>query len=221
MSEESKSSMIEIVPAILPKSFEELQHELERLRGLRAQAGASKEVQVDLVGTNILRGREAFPYWDEFDFECDVMLPDPEREAQTCIDIGAARIVVHAPDALEILQPYRTGEYPVAVGIALAAHDSPEALRGIEGRYDFVQVMGIKNIGSQGQPPAPEALNLVRALRERYPELIIQVDGAIAPRAREFAQAGANRLIVGSAIIGAENPRAVYKQLYTEANALR
>ncbi|KKW35341.1 hypothetical protein A2852_01695 [Candidatus Adlerbacteria bacterium RIFCSPHIGHO2_01_FULL_54_23] len=212
--------MIEIIPAILPSNFEELERELVRLRGLPAQAGVLNFVQVDLVGNNILAGRETFPLWEEFDFECDIMLPNPEREVQACIDIGAARIVVHALEALEILQPYRGGEYPIAAGFALAAHDSPEKLKNLEKMYDFVQVMGIENVGSQGQPPDPKAVELVRVLRAAHPRLVIQVDGAVAPRAREFARAGANRLVIGSAIIRAENPSDAYKQLYTEANAL-
>ena len=211
--------MIEVIPAVLPKSFEELERELARLR---RQAGISKLVQIDLVGTNVLSGRESLPFWQEFDFECDIMLPNADAEVQTCVGIGAARVVVHDFGALQALQPYRQGGYPVEAGFALAAHDAPEALDVCDGLYDFVQVMGIDNIGKQGEPFEPAAVGLVRSLREKFPNAVIQVDGHAAGHEKELVAAGANRLVIGSAIVNAENPREAYKEIYNRANvALR
>jgi pentose-5-phosphate-3-epimerase len=86
---------------------------------------------------------------------------------------------------------------------------------------DFVQVMGIDRIGRQGEPPDihHREIALVERLRRRYPSLTIQVDGGVAPHVKELVRAGANRLIVGSAIVHAKNPGEVYKKLYTEANS--
>jgi pentose-5-phosphate-3-epimerase len=209
--------MIEIIPAILPKSFEELERGLERLKGI------APFVQIDLVGGNVLTGREAIPLWEEFDFEVDIMLPDPEVHVRSLIDLGASRIIVHAlastaHQALEMLQETRVGEYRVAVGVALAAHDTPEALKSFAGLYDYVQVMGIDHIGKQGEPFTEKALTLVKNLRAESPTLSIQVDGGVAAHVRELAEAGANRLIVGSAIINSDDPQAEIKSLYTEAN---
>jgi ribulose-phosphate 3-epimerase len=211
--------MVEIIPAILPKSFEELQSELVRLKGV------SKLMQIDLVHSNVLSGQESLPLWQDFDFECDVMLPNPALEVEVCLNVGAARVVVHAQapsaqEALDFLQPYRIGDYPILVGIALASHDTPDVLKNFEHLYDYVQVMGIDNIGKQGEPADPhhKDIELIKNLRALYPHLTIQVDGAVAPRVKELAQAGANRLVVGSAIVRAEDPRAVFKALYTEAN---
>lgn len=212
--------MIEIIPAVLAKSFSELEKTLERLKGV------APWVQIDLVGKNILEGRDELPLWDEFDFECDVMLAHPAAEIEHCLEIGAARIVVHsqnpeAKQALESLQDKRGGDFPVEVGIALRAHDEPQVLDAFAGLYDYVQVMGIDREGSQGQPPDPhnKELGLIRALRATYPRLIIQVDGAVAAHPKELADAGADRLIVGSLIVNAEDPKSSYKQLYTLVNA--
>jgi pentose-5-phosphate-3-epimerase len=172
---------VEIIPAILPKSFEELEAGLARLRGV------TRLVQIDLVGRNILEGHEAIPFWEEFDFECDIMLPHPEQEVRGCIDIGASRIVVHASsagarEALEMLQETRAGDYAVLVGLALAAHDMPEVMTPFEGLFDYVQVMGIDHIGKQGEPADPHhhELLLISELHTMYPDLAIQVDGAAA-----------------------------------------
>jgi pentose-5-phosphate-3-epimerase len=212
--------MVEIIPAVLPKSFEGLEHGLGRLHTV------APLVQIDLVGTNVLEGHYALPFWEEFDFECDIMLTNPAGEVQTCIDAGASRIVVHAEaitakEALTMLQQMRGGEIPTVVGVALRSHDTPDALSPFDGLYDFVQVMGIDTIGKQGEPADPHGkeLELIKALRAEYPELVIQVDGAAASHVQELVAAGANRLVIGSAIVNASNPEEAYKTLYTEANA--
>lgn len=231
--------MVELIPAVLPKSFAELGQSLEFLRGV------APRVQVDLVGVNILAGQSAMPLWKEFDFEFDIMLPDPRAVVQDCIDMGASSMVVHVTatetatlgvakgrEALQMLQDKRGGDpdrpndqghpgvFPIEVGVALRSHDTPEALEDFKNLYDYVQVMGIDHEGRQGEPPDPhhKEIELVRALRAKFPNLMIQVDGAVAPHVRELVAAGANRLVVGSALTQAPNPNAVYKALYTEAN---
>jgi pentose-5-phosphate-3-epimerase len=153
------------------------------------------------------------------------MLPEPESHVQACVDIGASRIIVHAgagaKKAIEMLQDKRGGEYAVVIGVALASHANVEDLDEYAGLYDFVQVMGIDHIGMQGQPPDPHhhELALISALRAKFPDLVIQVDGAAAAHPRELVAAGANRLIVGSAIIQALNPKGAIEKLQAEANS--
>lgn len=207
---------IEIVPALLVRSKEELEEGLRRLRG------AAPWVQIDFAGGNYMEGEESFPWWEEFNFEADLMLRDQERAAEALVQLGAARVVVHAHDdaqaALQVLQKYREGEFAIGVGVALHPGDIPEALKEFDGLYDYAQVMGIAREGAQGEPPDARAIELIAALRAAYPHLCIQADGAVAPRVEELVAAGANRLVVGSAIARADNPKAAYKELYTRAN---
>lgn len=206
---------IEILPALLVRSVGELED------GLHALKGVAPWVQVDLVGRNYMEGEENFPMWEEFNFEVDLMVQNQEREAQAAVALGASRVVVHAEGdwlrALEVLQKYRQGEYAVGVGVALHAGQTIDVLSEVEGLYDYVQVMGIAHEGAQGEPADSRALELVRALCQAYPELVVQVDGAVAGRIKELVAAGATRLVIGSAIVGADNPKAAYKELYTEA----
>lgn len=210
--------MIDIIPAILPKQYEELENGLAYLQGV------APLVQIDLVGSNIFEGHEAPPLWEEFDFEFDIMLPNPLAEVERCVQLGASRIVVHANaidafEAIQWLQSYRSGDFSIQVGIALTSTDTPETLKLFEGLYDYVQVMGIAHIGKQGEPFDVRVIDTVKKLRATYPSLIIQIDGAAATHPRELAEAGANRLIVGSAIINAADPKDVLKSLYNKANA--
>ena len=189
------SSRVEVIPALLVRSKKDLEAGLERVRD------AASWVQVDFVGRNYLEGEESFPFWEEFNFEADLMVPEQARAAQDMVELGAARIVVHAAggearEALDALQAYRAGDFAVEAGIALRSSDAPGALGEFEGLYDYVQVMGIEHEGSQGQPADPRALELVRALRQAYPNLPIQVDGGVnAERIHALVKAGASRLL--------------------------
>lgn len=207
---------VDILPALLVRSLEDLRQGLEKLRGV------APWVQVDLVGRNFLEKEESFPLWEEFSFEADLMTDSQECDAEAMVALGAARVVVHAHrdarKALEALQKYRAGDFAVAVGVALHVDQTPDTLATFSGLYDYVQVMGIAREGAQGEPPDERAVALVRALRRAYPELCIQVDGAVAPRAQELVEAGASRLVVGSAIVDAENPKAAYRDLLSQAN---
>ena len=54
----------------------------------------------------------------------------------------------------------------------------------------------------------------VRALRKRYPELNIEVDGGLGEGTiDQAAEAGANVIVAGSAVFGAEDPAAVIRTL--------
>jgi ribulose-phosphate 3-epimerase len=96
----------------------------------------------------------------------------------------------------------------------------PEVLEQFDALYDYVQVMGINRVGRQGEPFEPRSLALIERLRHRYPDLAIQVDGGVSLKtARQLVRAGATKLVVGHAIVAADNPEEAYRALYTEANA--
>ncbi|MEI6863810.1 MAG: hypothetical protein WCK46_00345 [Candidatus Adlerbacteria bacterium] len=216
--------MIEIVPAILPKSVTDLEINLVRIEN------AGGTVQVDMVDgvyaknktwpysapgsfEAFVSGDEGLPHWGQFDFQFDVMAEHPELDVENFVRAGAAGIVLHAKAAgalaaMHLLQQYRGTELvPVEVGIALMPGAPLDALLPFEGLYDFVQVMGIGRVGFQGQEFDERCLSLVQTLRAAHPELFIQVDGGITlEHVRVLTQAGANRLVVGHDILEADDP---------------
>lgn len=57
-------------------------------------------------------------------------------------------------------------------------------------------------------------LSKVKLLREKYPDLNIEVDGGLAEGTiDQAAEAGANVIVAGSAVFGAKDPAAVIEQL--------
>lgn len=61
--------------------------------------------------------------------------------------------------------------------------------------------------GFGGQKFMPDMMPKVEALRQRYPELNIEVDGGLSEKTIDTAaDAGANVIVAGSAVFGAQDP---------------
>lgn len=68
--------------------------------------------------------------------------------------------------------------------------------------------------GFGGQSFLASCLPKVSALRDRYPELYIEVDGGLSEKTvDQAAEAGANVIVAGSAVFGAESPGEVIQAL--------
>ena len=68
--------------------------------------------------------------------------------------------------------------------------------------------------GFGGQKFMASELPKVKALRERYPDLNIEVDGGLSEGTiEEAAEAGANVIVAGSAVFGAKDPADVISKL--------
>lgn len=73
--------------------------------------------------------------------------------------------------------------------------------------------------GFGGQKFMASELPKVKALRERYPNLNIEVDGGLGlGTIDQAAEAGANVIVAGSAVFGAENPGDVIAKLRETVN---
>lgn len=68
--------------------------------------------------------------------------------------------------------------------------------------------------GFGGQKFMASELPKVQAVRERYPEMNIEVDGGISESTiDQAAEAGANVIVAGSAVFGAKDPADVISKL--------
>lgn len=68
--------------------------------------------------------------------------------------------------------------------------------------------------GFGGQAFMPSELPKVSALRHKYPNLNIEVDGGLSEKTvDQAAAAGANVIVAGSAVFGAEDPGEVIRVL--------
>jgi ribulose-phosphate 3-epimerase len=162
---------------------------------------------------------EGFPFWDSLDFEVDLMVRHPEEVVHDWVMAGAKRLVLHiesAPNILETIENLR-GEYGTAkdeafgleIGVALDIQTPNQEVYEIldmidqegDSVIDFVQFMGIDNVGFQGQEFNDQVLEKISDLRDLYPNIHISVDGGVSfDNAADLISAGATRLVSGSAI---------------------
>lgn len=231
-------SNIQIIPAILPKNLVDLEEHLERVKSL------SPWVQIDVAdGTfvpnttwpysdradfeTILAEKEGLPFWEELDFEVDLMVTHALSDAKEWVQAGAARIIVHVESeddrgALEALQATRSigGGPGIEVALALSLDTPIEKIAPLASLIDSIQVMSITRIGFQGEPFDERALTRVRELCEIYPTHMLGVDGGVSlENARALIDAGATRLAVGSTLFEAENLEETYRALQKIAKA--
>ena len=229
---------VAIVPAVLPHNFKDLAQHIELLK-----EAPIKFVQIDAVDgifahtrtwpyrdeatfAKVVQEEHGLPLWEQFDFEFDLMVDDPFVKVMEFVHAGAARMLVHAKSAtaLHAVQKLvdlreESGALPLEVGVAVNLDEQPDALEPFEAQFDYIQVMGIAKIGYQGEPFDKRALYLLERLRQRYPTLTLQVDGGVTmENAHALAKAGANRLVVGSAIFKSDDPVAAIAALKAEAN---
>lgn len=207
--------MIEIIPAIMPKNYEDLAEKT----GLFA--GVVPLVQLDVMDGKFVPGRtwpyfpgdvhfkaivseeEGMPEWDILDFEIDLMVDRPELHIEKWVMAGARRIIVHVEgitdfEKIRSLIPYELIEF----GLAINTTTPLSAIKPFLDRVDFVQCMGIERIGFQGQPFDERVVEHIKFLRSMKPEMPISVDGAVNMKtAEQLVKAGATRLVAGSAIL--------------------
>ena len=236
--------MIEVLPAIIPESYEDLSCKMSEVKGI------VKLVQIDFCDGKFVPSKswpfvndeenhfekmveeyEGFPFWENMDFEADLMIKDPEKSAEKWIRAGAKAIVLHfesSPKILNFVKDLRkTYGYPgdtlvnIEIGMALNIDTPNEVLnefleKNPEGRalIDFVQFMGIKKIGFQGQEFDEEVYAKISDLRKKYPDVVISVDGGVSfDNYEELVKAGANKLISGSALYESENIKEAWEEM--------
>lgn len=213
-----------IVPAIIPTSVQHIEDVL-------AQCTFSPEIHVDVVD-GIFVPSISWPYsplgepiqvqhaTDLFTLEVDLMVQDQLQAAEKWAKVGADMLVFH----IEVLSPGALESFSVThpnitIGVSLKNSTSLSSLMPYIPFADYVQVMGIETIGVQSQPFYAPVLELIQTLKTRFPTLPISVDGSVnKDTIAMLSNAGADRFICGSAIVGAEHPYKAYHALRTLIN---
>lgn len=214
-----------IIPAVIPRSLEHLRESLRSLRGV------APSFQIDLVDGKYA-GEPSWPYVDdgavldavfadtqEVSVEFDLMVREP-RAIIPLIGMNAERIVLHLHDHVGLSETLSLIPEGVTAGIALRNDDPVDAILGYATQIKFIQCMGIRTIGVQGQPFDDRVLSRIRELRVLYPELEISVDGGVSVYTLPLLKdAGATRFVAGSAIFAAPDPVRAYEELVRIAAA--
>jgi ribulose-phosphate 3-epimerase len=96
----------------------------------------------------------------------------------------------------------------VELGLAINTTTPISAIEPYLDRVEFIQCMGIARIGFQGEGFDERVVEHIRAIRALRPEMPISVDGAVNfETAKRLVEAGATRLVSGSAILKSNDVR--------------
>lgn len=199
---------IEIIPAIMSKSFEDLNEKYSRVKDF-----------VNMVQIDVMDGKftpsVSWPYNEiqtevlpllNFDFEIDLMVLNPEIEIEKWIKAGAKRVIIHIESVNNIEDVFLKIPSDIEVGIAININTPNEQIYPLIEKIDFVQFMGIEKIGFQGQKFDAKIIDKIIDLRNKFSRIIISVDGGVnLDTALSLVKAGANRLVSGSAIFESDN----------------
>ena len=142
-----------------------------------------------------------------------LMIVEPERYVARFAEAGANIVTFHyeaVSDVRACIGLIRGAG--ARAGVSIKPATPAEALREVLPLVDLVLVMSVEP-GFGGQSFIPGSLDKIRALRAMIREqglgTIVEVDGGISARnAREVFDAGADALVAGSAVFGAEDPEA-------------
>lgn len=211
----------EIIPAIMPERFEDI----EMMAGLVKNEVATVQIDImdgayvpektwpyvdtrDMSLQQLLSEENSLPFWQELNYELDLMIERPEEQLDTWLNLGASRVVfhytsVHSWEKIRNIDSVLRNF--VSIGCAITIHDDLEKVFPLieDGTVNFVQVMGIAHIGYQGEPFEEEALHVIAQLHARYPDLLITVDGGVSEETiTHLAEKGASCFVSGSAVFG-------------------
>lgn len=217
-----------VAPSILSADFANLQRELEDMK-----AAGITWVHVDImdghfvpnisIGIPVVKSLRKVT---DLTLDVHLMITEPIRYVKAFCEAGADLVTVHleadTPEKIhETLSLIRS--MGVKAGISVKPGTPAEALEPFLTEVDLILVMTVEP-GFGGQKFLDNQMAKVRRLRDeitrRGLKTRIQVDGGVSPKtAHIVAEAGADVLVAGSAVYGAENPAQAIDDIRTKAEA--
>jgi ribulose-phosphate 3-epimerase len=218
--------MVEIAPSILSADFRRLGEQIATVE----RAGASY-IHVDVMDGHFAPNLTVGPFIVEWvrkatklPIDAHLMIENPDNFVGAFARAGANMLSVH-PEATYHLD--RTINHIRQVGCQAGVVLNPATplamIEEVIADVDYVLLMSV-NPGFSGQKFIPSSLDKLRRLRDlilmKSSPARIEIDGGVGPdNAAEVVAAGADILVAGSAIFGAENPGEALKDLLRVAES--
>ena len=145
-----------------------------------------------------------------------MMVARPEQWVQEMAAAGADQYTFHleaTDQPAALCRNIREAGMRVGVGVKPGTGVETVVQWVDQGLVDMVLVMTVEP-GFGGQKFMADMMPKVRTLRDKFPDLDIEVDGGVGPATIEqCAAAGANMIVSGTAVVKSEDPRKVMNSL--------
>lgn len=199
--------MEEIIPAILTDNFKIVSDRLRLINGVVQWAHIDVTDGVFAPGVTWNESSELERIKHGLKLEVHLMVEDPESDIEAwCKE--ARRIIIHhesggrLKEMLELMK-----KCGVERGVALLSKTPLDVIGEYLPWISVVQFMAIAEIGAQGHSFDENVFERIKIVRAKYKDVKISVDGGVSlENAPRLLAAGANHLIVGSAVWKSADP---------------
>lgn len=204
--------MNRLAPSILSADFSKLGEQVSLI-----EKGGAGIIHVDVMDGHFvpnisfgaavmksLTGKTKLP------FDVHLMITDPDKYAPEFVTPQTEYITIHQEATIHLHRSIQVVKnLGVKVGVALNPATPISSLENVLADIDMILIMSV-NPGFGGQKFIPVALEKVRALSKLKAEkglnFDIEVDGGVTlDNVTDVAGAGANLLVAGSAVFGADD----------------
>lgn len=204
--------MANLIPAILAPDVKEFKRRFDIVKD------NFDRLQIDIMDGQFVPNRTIevndIPPDISNNLELHLMVNNPGRAISNLSHPAVKTIIFHiealkAPqnDIAQINSRYERG-------IAINPETPLQAIEPLLNLVNLVLIMSV-DPGADNQEFIPQTLKKISRLRQTHPNIIIEVDGGInIANVHDISAAGADRLVVGSAIFTAENIPNTIKQLH-------
>lgn len=216
-----------IIPAILPKTREELVEKLQLL----FDAGFSGRIQIDMCDGKYVESK-TWPFDNDpthtptsMDLMMEIKNDNYLQEMLTHFEVDIDLMVTNSPESMMVWNTFNPKRKIIHLNsltdnevLKVIIHDAnaPEnfvfafSLNTNIELFDYwymnfamrqIQVMGIEHIGKQGEEFSERTLDLIKNLQARYADLSIIVDGGVSISSiKRLSEYGIYGVVAGSAV---------------------
>ena len=200
--------MVKVVPAIIPKSFDELEDKIDVVSDFvdTVQIDISNGEFAESITWPYTEGEEFpshdFSYAESLNLEIDLFVSNPEEVTEAWIEAGAKTIILHLEtidEPAELITDLKSKD--IKVGLSINPSTKSSLLDKWIEAVDFVQLMGNDKVGYSEVELDESVYGKIKNLHKKYPKLEIAVDiGVTFETAPKLVKAGATKLVSGSTI---------------------
>jgi ribulose-phosphate 3-epimerase len=195
-----------IAPSILSADLTHLQEEMDSV-------ASADWVQVDVMDGKFVSNTSFRPsvmkdIKTNLVIDVHLMVINPFAYIDECIDAHAKNITFHAEavpqtvDRKTLIALIRSKG--AQAGIAVNPETHIQAIDDVIEDIDLVLIMSV-HPGAGGQAFIPEVLEKVKAVKQRIPTRLVQIDGGVnAETAKRCREAGVDCLVAGSYIFSSQ-----------------